>query len=33
MKVASASLDFERAIEIREKIAVLKAKMRKAQKS
>ena len=33
MKVASAGLDFERAIEIREKIAVLKAKLRKGQKS
>lgn len=30
MKVASAQLDFERAIEIREKIADLKAKLRKA---
>ena len=32
MKVASGQLDFERAIEIREKIAELKAKLRKAQK-
>ena len=32
MKVASGQLDFERAIEIREKIADLKMKLRKAQK-
>ncbi len=32
MKVASGQLDFERAIEIREKIAELKARLRKAQK-
>ena len=32
MKVASGQLDFERAIEIREKIAELKAKLRKATK-
>ena len=32
MKVASGQLDFERAIEIREKIAVLKAKLHKAMK-
>ena len=32
MKVASGQLDFERAIEIREKIAELKAKLRKAQR-
>ena len=32
MKVASGALDFERAIEIREKIAELKMKLRKAQK-
>ena len=32
MKVASGQLDFERAIEIREKIAELKMKLRKAQK-
>ena len=32
MKVASAQLDFERAIEIREKIAELKLRLRKAQK-
>ena len=32
MKVASGQLDFERAIEIRDKIAQLKAKLRKAQK-
>ena len=32
MKVASGQLDFERAIEIREKIAALKMKLRKAQK-
>ena len=32
MKVASGQLDFERAIEIREKISELKAKLRKAQK-
>ncbi len=32
MKVASGQLDFERAIEIREKIAQLKMKLRKAQK-
>jgi excinuclease ABC subunit B len=32
MKVASGQLDFERAIEIREKIALLKMKLRKAQK-
>ena len=32
MKVASGQLDFERAIEIREKIAELKIKLRKAQK-
>ena len=32
MKVASAALDFERAIEIREKIAALKAKLHKATK-
>ena len=32
MKVASGQLDFERAIEIREKIAELKLKLRKAQK-
>ena len=32
MKVASGQLDFERAIEIREKIAQLKAKLRKAQR-
>ncbi len=31
MKVASANLDFEQCIEIRETIAKLKAKMRKAQ--
>ena len=30
MKVASGQLDFERAIEIREKIAQLKLKLRKA---
>ncbi len=33
MKVASGQLDFERAIEIREKIAELKIKLRKAQRS
>ncbi|MBQ7370064.1 MAG: excinuclease ABC subunit UvrB [Clostridia bacterium] len=33
MKVASGQLDFERAIEIREKIAELKLKLRKAQRS
>ena len=33
MKVASGQLDFERAIEIREKIAELKLQLRKAQKS
>ena len=33
MKVASGQLDFERAIEIREKIAELKMKLRKAQRS
>ena len=33
MKVASGQLDFERAIEIRETIAELKAKLRKAQRS
>jgi excinuclease ABC subunit B len=32
MKVASGQLDFERAIEIREKIAQLKLKLRKAGK-
>ena len=32
MKVASGQLDFERAIEIREKIAELKMKLRKAQR-
>lgn len=32
MKVASGQLDFERAIEIREKIAELRTRMRKAQK-
>jgi excinuclease ABC subunit B len=32
MKVASGQLDFERAIEIREKIAELKATLRKAMK-
>ena len=32
MKVASCQLDFERAIEIREKIAELKNKLRKAGK-
>ena len=32
MKVASGQLDFERAIEIREKITQLKAMLRKAQK-
>ena len=32
MKVASGSLDFERAIEIRDKIAQLKLKLRKAGK-
>ena len=32
MKVASGQLDFERAIEIREKIAELKARLRKAGK-
>ena len=32
MKVASGQLDFERAIEIREKIAELKMKLRKAGK-
>ena len=32
MKVASGQLDFERAIEIREKIAELKTRLRKAQK-
>ncbi|MBR1975480.1 MAG: excinuclease ABC subunit UvrB [Clostridia bacterium] len=32
MKVASGQLDFERAIEIREKITELKLKLRKAQK-
>ncbi len=32
MKVASGQLDFERAIEIREKIADLKMRLRKAQK-
>ena len=32
MKVASGQLDFERAIEIRERIAELKNKLRKAQK-
>ena len=32
MKVASGQLDFERAIEIREKIAELKLKLRKATK-
>ena len=32
MKVASGQLDFERAIEIREKIAELKARLRKAQR-
>ncbi len=32
MKVASGQLDFERAIEIREKIAQLKMQLRKAQK-
>jgi len=31
MKVASGQLDFERAIEIRERIAELKAKLRKAR--
>ncbi|MBQ7770863.1 MAG: UvrB/UvrC motif-containing protein, partial [Clostridia bacterium] len=30
MKVASGQLDFERAIEIREKIAALKMKLHKA---
>ena len=33
MKVASGQLDFEKAIEIRETIAELKAKLRKAQRS
>ncbi len=33
MKVASGQLDFERAIEIRETIAELRAKLRKAQRS
>ena len=33
MKVASGQLDFERAIEIRETIAQLKARLRKAQRS
>jgi excinuclease ABC subunit B len=33
MKVASGQLDFEQAIEIREKIAALKAKLRKAQRN
>ena len=32
MKMASGQLDFERAIEIRERIAELKAKLRKAQR-
>ena len=32
MKVASGQLDFERAIEIREKIAELKTRLRKATK-
>ena len=32
MKVASGQLDFERAIEIREKIAELKLRLRKATK-
>ena len=32
MKVASGQLDFERAIEIREKIAELKMRLRKAGK-
>ena len=32
MKVASGQLDFERAIEIRERIALLKLKLRKGQK-
>ena len=32
MKIASSQLDFERAIEIREKIAELKLKLRKAQR-
>ena len=32
MKVASGQLDFERAIEIREKIAELKMRLRKATK-
>ena len=32
MKIASGQLDFERAIEIREKIAELKLKLRKAQR-
>ena len=32
MKVASAQLDFERAIEIRDKIGELKARMRKAER-
>ena len=32
MKVASAQLDFERAIEIRDKIGELKAKLRKAER-
>ena len=32
MKVASAQLDFERAIEIREKIAELKKRLHKAMK-
>ena len=32
MKVASGQLDFERAIEIREKIAELKMRLRKAMK-
>ncbi len=33
MKVASGQLDFEQAIEIREKIATLKMKLRKAQRN
>ena len=32
MKVASAQLDFEKAIEIRDKIGQLRAKMRKAER-
>ena len=32
MKVASAQLDFEKAIEIRDKIGELRAKMRRAER-